>query len=307
MARVSVRGGFSDRNGIHRENTEIQLRDFDERTRIRLYNLISRMYGAVYGRNAYSRRQNIQSFLRYVLSEIYSCQIDVREDYDDDGVFKMIAETINGGTYDEILTFVEAIAHYWDEYLKENKGDEYYHECTGEYTTESVYEQFNHFFQQEYVGYRFVNYLIVGISNENEIAAIEEAIHNRFDPVSNHIIKANQLLADRDNPDYANSIKESICAVESMCAIITGDTGGRATLGKTIKRIGDSGVNIHVALQSAFDKLYGYTSDEDGIRHGAGMGGKKSTFEEARFMLVACSAFVNYLMALCANNNLLNL
>ena len=33
MAKVSKRGGFSDRNKIKPENTEIQLKEFDKRTR----------------------------------------------------------------------------------------------------------------------------------------------------------------------------------------------------------------------------------------------------------------------------------
>ena len=32
MAKVSKRGGFSDRNKIKPENTEIQLKEFDKRT-----------------------------------------------------------------------------------------------------------------------------------------------------------------------------------------------------------------------------------------------------------------------------------
>ena len=52
---------------------------------------------------------------------------------------------------------------------------------------------------------------------------------------------------------------------------------------------------IHSALKSAFWSLYGYTSDESGIRHNTGID-EKTTFEEAKFMLVACSAFLNYLM-----------
>lgn len=31
MKKVSVRGGFSDRNGIKAENTEIQIINFDEK------------------------------------------------------------------------------------------------------------------------------------------------------------------------------------------------------------------------------------------------------------------------------------
>jgi len=43
-------------------------------------------------------------------------------------------------------------------------------------------------------------------------------------------------------------------------------------------------------------KLYGYTSDEDGIRH-AILNDPELGFAEAKFMVVSCSAFVNYLIA----------
>ena len=36
MPKVSKRGGFSDRNKIKPVNAEIQLKDFDKRTRIQL-------------------------------------------------------------------------------------------------------------------------------------------------------------------------------------------------------------------------------------------------------------------------------
>ena len=49
-------------------------------------------------------------------------------------------------------------------------------------------------------------------------------------------------------------------------------------------------------MKEAFGKLYGYTSDANGIRHAGDIGGPSSTFEEAKFMLVSCSAFINYLI-----------
>ena len=48
MPKISKRGGFSDRNKIKPINTEIQLKDFDKRTRIQLQNMISRFYKYVY-------------------------------------------------------------------------------------------------------------------------------------------------------------------------------------------------------------------------------------------------------------------
>lgn len=40
MAKVSKRGGFSDRNKIKPENTEIQLKEFDKRTRVQVGDLL---------------------------------------------------------------------------------------------------------------------------------------------------------------------------------------------------------------------------------------------------------------------------
>lgn len=159
----------------------------------------------------------------------------------------------------------------------------------------------NSFFEQEYIGYRFVDGIIVPISNSFEVETINESLKNKYQPVYEHISKANKLLADREKPDYENSIKESISAVEAICEIITGTKGKEATLRNMLKKIEDNGVVIHKGLKSAFNILYGYTSDANGIRHAGDIGGPLSTFEEAKFMLVACCAFVNYLTAICAD------
>ena len=51
MLEVRFRGGFSDRNGIKPENTEIQLKSLDERTRIFLANLtLNKISECVYNR-----------------------------------------------------------------------------------------------------------------------------------------------------------------------------------------------------------------------------------------------------------------
>jgi hypothetical protein len=69
-----------------------------------------------------------------------------------------------------------------------------------------------------------------------------------------------------------------------------------STLGNGLKELEKKGVIIPQTLQKAFGKLYAYTNDETAeIRHSL-MGGEDVLFfEESKFMLVACSAFVNYL------------
>ena len=66
-------------------------------------------------------------------------------------------------------------------------------------------------------------------------------------------------------------------------------------MGKTLKKLKDRGVYIHPAMESAFSSLYGYTSDENGIRHG-GADFNNAPAEDAKYMLISCSAFVNYLI-----------
>lgn len=238
--------------------------------------------------------------MRYVLGEIYSEPVDALKLYDDDKIFKIINHTIVNDEYDDVLTLVEALAQYWDRYLKETRGYTYYNEYKG-YSHTSLYEAINLVFKKEYIGYRFIGGKITPISDDNEMAAINESIQNKYKPVSEHILKANILLADRKMPDYENSIKESISAVEAICEILTGMHGKEATLGKMLKKLEDSGIEIHSSLKAAFNILYGYTSDANGIRHAGNIGGPSSTFEEAKFMLVSCSAFINYLIALCAD------
>ena len=117
---------------------------------------------------------------------------------------------------------------------------------------------------------------------------------DRFAGVNAHLGRAMELLSDRTNPDYRNSIKESISAVESLAQVITGQP--KATLGDALKVL-KKGERLHPALSDGFSKLYGYTSDEDGVRH-AMLEEPTLTVADAKYFLLACTSFINYLKAL---------
>jgi hypothetical protein len=145
--------------------------------------------------------------------------------------------------------------------------------------------------------YRFVNGVISPIINAQEIAEIGEAINNEpftaYKLVNMHLKNALEKFSDRTKPDYRNSIKESISAVEALVKILTNEEA--STLGYALKAL-KSQINIHTALEQGFTKIYGYTSDADGIRHALTQESNCS-FEDAKYMLVSCSAFINYLIA----------
>ena len=292
MLEVHRRGGFSDRNNIRSENTEIQLYGFDDRTKNAMLSLISYVSKTIYGYfNSYSVGSHKQQFCEYILFDVYAQRIDYTTTNNYEDVFEIIEETIDYDNYDSVLTVIEAIAQFWNEN---------YRNIIGQKLGVTIFELFNNLFEREYVGYRFVKDKITTITDKNEIESINEAICSEYKAVNEHLEKSLEKLSDRNKPDYENSIKESICAVEAICEIITGSKGGQATLGNMLKKLEESGVRIHGALKEAFNKLYGYTSDTKGIRHAGDIGGPNATFEEAKFMLVSCCAFINYLKAIQA-------
>ena len=146
--------------------------------------------------------------------------------------------------------------------------------------------------KRERAAYRIVGNQVSSIIDDSEIEAIESAINDStVDVAGEHLKKASTLLLDRDKPDYRNSIKESISAVEAVCRYVSGEE--KATLSDCLKVI-KKNTDIHPAFEVALDKLYGYTSDEGGIRHSLNEGSREIPFSEAKFMLVVCSAFKNY-------------
>lgn len=139
--------------------------------------------------------------------------------------------------------------------------------------------------------YRFVGDVLVSITNQEEIAVVESVVQlsNQFSGASQHIAQAVTLLSDRNSPDYRNAIKESISAVESAVRVATGKPN--IDIEKGLMKLG-----LHNQLEQAWKNMYNWTSDEDGVRHGI-KGAQRVGMAEARYMVVASSAFVNYLVS----------
>ena len=111
-----------------------------------------------------------------------------------------------------------------------------------------------------------------------------------LDSSASHLREASECV---NRGDWAGSIRESIHAVESVARQLAPKASG--TLGPAMASL-EKRQTLHPALKEAFSKLYGYTSDEQGIRHAlldkpsANVG-----MDEAVFMLGACASFASYL------------
>ena len=162
----------------------------------------------------------------------------------------------------------------------------------GEETCRFV-EDINYEFERLHYGYRIINNLVTPITENGEIECIEEAIDDAKDNIKEHLNRALIHLSDRANSDYRNSVKESLSAVEAFCYNYT----KKVTLTDSLKILDKKGV-LHNQLKDAFESLYYYSSAKNtGSRHGWAIEDNTfvPTYYEAKFMLVACSAFINYL------------
>ena len=122
-------------------------------------------------------------------------------------------------------------------------------------------------------------------------SAIETLRESDMEGASAHL---RQAATHINAGQFADSIADSIHAVESVARTINPKT---KTLGPALDSLQKNGLLKHPALKEAFSKLYGYTSDEQGIRHA--LLDKPSPdvdLDEAMFMFGACASFAAYLV-----------
>lgn len=185
----------------------------------------------------------------------------------------------------QILDLFEFIAQYCSNY--------YIVEDEVSYKTYGLFfiRLCNYLFEKNNFAYRFINEQIAELNTTEEIEEIKTAINSPMEEIKIHISQALNHYSNLGNPDYRNSIKESISAVECLCRKIT----GKNTLGKALNQLRNKGVDLDTQLKEGIEKIYSFTNGEEGIRH-ALMKEVAVESEDARFMLVLCSSFVNYLV-----------
>ena len=278
---VKFRGSFSDRYNLIDINKTIQTVEFDKNTRNAIFNKIASIF------NKIERSMQKQHFIKILYTQAFNKKVSEiptiysSSNYSLHKALKDVEQVIDNNPYHEILSLIEFLVVLSNQLL---------------YETTNFENDFNQIFEENCVGYRFVNQTISPITDKVEIQEIETACKtsNKFQNASNHIQNALNALSNRENKDYKSCIHESISAIEATVNVIM---GFKKTLGDALKEFEKKGYPIHPALKSAFEKMYGYTSDKDGIRHDFG-NDSNVDFEEAKYMLVSCSAFMNYLIGI---------
>ena len=135
---------------------------------------------------------------------------------------------------------------------------------------------------------------IAPIASEQEAQSLATALSDLSDQ-SLHGAKAHlrQAATALGDGHFADSVRESIHAVEAVARVL----GASDKLSDALTKL-EAMSKTHPAMRKGFTALYGWTSDEQGIRHPLLDAGDANVDEaDALFMIGACASFVSYLIA----------
>lgn len=266
---------FSERIGKTPITREIQKEHIDDTLRTQLWSVLTLYvfdkHGDSFGSGSVGG-SNMHTFITIMWFKMLKMPVDEIPEY-----------------WFQNLRMIKAQFFTW-EWFKVYDFLEFVIEHTPFGNSQDITKMLNKQLEAEFSAYRIVDGQVVEITSDAEITSINDALEKSapYSGVRQHLTRSLQLLSDKENPDYRNSIKESISAVEAMVRAKLNKSNG--TLNKLIKDL-----KLHPCLEMAYTKLYNYTSDADGIRH-AMMEGDSVDLASARYMLVVCTAFVNLLI-----------
>ena len=139
---------------------------------------------------------------------------------------------------------------------------------------------------------------IVPVGSEEEattVAAALTEIDTQGTPGTKaHLRKAAEQLS---KGQWADSVRESVSAVEAAARAFD----QKKTLGEIVGSLAKKGVPIHPALAKSMGALYGYTSDQPGLRHSLTVFGEAAVDEHEALLIYGASvSFSQYLIRLKA-------
>lgn len=287
---TSPAGSFSRRHGYSPDINPLKLDEVTDALVNRIWNLVVSYLRFFHPADGNDRFEPVSSGLAHFLADgFFGLAVDdVPSDlsFQREWTRKNYVEAVKGRWY-RLYDFIEYLVGNWKTLPKRQSR-----------TDDEFALDVNRVLEEERSGWRLRRGIVVPMTSELEMDAVnqaaDEAAAHGLGPVRVQLDAAARKLALRPEPDFRGSIKESISAVESLAKLLSGTSKGGLEFALTKA---DPGENMHPALRQALLKLYGYTSDEHGgIRHCLLDESRTIGLAEALFMLVACSAFVHFLI-----------
>lgn len=270
---------FSQRYNYSSIDFELEVEYLSKTARIGIWNVIYESRNNLFHPDSIGLAEHLSKRL---WSDYLNQPLDDQPGYSD--LQQIVKNLIIKSSWNKVFDLLEAIFKYWDEFVQHNIF------AVRDDLTEFV-ESIVRCFKVRHIGYSVIALQITPIQSEAEVEEINEAAKNlQYLPGAHQsLARAMHHLSNRDNPDYINSVKESISAVEAVLK----EVSGKNSLSENIDELKKKGVVVHPALQKSMKTMYGWASQV--ARHGTPTG-SVIDFPLAKWTLITCTAFINYLI-----------
>jgi len=270
---TNKRRTFSERYGYRKVNNSLVWEEVPMQVRIRIWNALTNIFGMFKKDTSDFLIKIFDKFLREDISgflkmPIYTLILQ-------DRLLESLKQKFFDFEWDIFFDFIEFLCEYYPD----------------KKVIDRYIPSLNSVLEEEKLAYRIIDGVVTPLTDKEEIKEVEKALNppDKFAPVREHMRKALKLFSDKREADYQNSIKECMSALDSLTSVIKGK---KTTFPNFVRNL-----DVHKALKDGFLKLYAWSSDAEGIRHGITGEELKPLMAEARYILVTVSAFVNYVIS----------
>ena len=273
---------FSQRHGYESVPEPMRLEEISDDLRRAIWNETRQLLKSLAPDRVFSGETG--HFIERVLGRLHGTTED-NIDTQYHAVFDSFKAWIQGGSFNEVLDLVELILYEQPNFL---------HEQPNFHFAIRIADVFDYHMAAYWLDLSDFPHQFFPRSNKAQGEATQSAMETirkkGMKGAETHLRQAATHINERR---FSDLIADSIHAVESVARTI--DPKAKM-LGPALDSLQRSGVLKHPALKEAFSKLYGYTNDEQGIRHALiEKNSPDVDLDEAMFMFGACAAFAAYL------------
>lgn len=165
-----------------------------------------------------------------------------------------------------------------------------------------IEKEIQQLFIDEFFAYEFIKGSVTRKGRKHTVETTDQAQYvmsdNRLQNARIHYSKALGFFSDRKQPDYANTVKEAVCAVESAGKDLFPQAKA-STLGDLINWLKNKNNNIAIppALINTFSSIYALRNSGKEVAHGSASGGE-ITAAIAEYILSVSASTIIYLVDL---------
>lgn len=273
---------FSERNGHIQPRDRIQFQSMDDALRIGLWNVLQiHIWDRIRGSNEYfggyhlnsGPNRELQILFKHLWVNFFKLPVDeLSTDWRE--LHPFVKNKFYAFEWHQVYDFIEFIVSTFQSLN----------------VKQTLIKEFNIVLARECSAYRFIDNRISNITDDTEIAAIEQALSNDDKLIEKHLSQSLEFLSSRSAPNYRNSMKEAMSALERC---VVSQSPKENDYGLSLKLLIEKST-AHKAFQKSLSSIYGFTSDAEGIRHFL-KEDSQVTFADAKFFLVLCSSFILWL------------